>query len=228
MPPTAPLLTLAILALLPVLGTWLIVLVPSRKRQASGILLGNPLESAPLAPVVPPITKPLVHLSRSMSGSDMEGFILGLRHLPVELSAPLLSRFIKGNDPALQLYAQGILQQGREDLAGQFHRLQKQTPSDVRSAAWMLETGLRLAHPSLCSATERPGFLKHLVSLAAHRLQATADPSPLLLVNAAEVFLEAGMLEEADAALAVLSGPSLPAPELTARIASARHLKSLA
>ncbi len=227
LPPSAPLLTLAILALLPVVGTWLIVLVPSRKRQASGIILGNPLATAPLAPVVPAISKPLIHLSRSMSGSDMEGFILGLRHLPVESSAPLLTRFVKGNDPALQLYAQGILQQGKEDLAAQFHRLQKQPPADMRSAAWVLETGLRLAHPSLCSATERPGFLKHLVSLAAQRLQG-ADPSPALLLNAAEVFLEADMLDEADAALAVLPGLAPAGHQLTARIAHARHQKSLA
>lgn len=226
-PPYAPLLMLAILALLPVVGTWLVVLVPSRRREVSGITLGNPLASAPLAPVVPAITKPLVHLTRSMSGADLEGYILGLRHLPVERCAPLLSRFVKGDDPALQLYAQSILQHGREALASQFHQLQKQPPEDPRSATWLLETGLRLAHPSLCSATERPGFLKHLVTLTAQRLQA-ADPSPALLMTAAQVFLEAGMLDEAEATVAALPASCQPSKHLVSGIAHARHQKSLA
>ncbi|MDB6140939.1 MAG: hypothetical protein JWO94_4011 [Verrucomicrobiaceae bacterium] len=228
LPPLTPLIVLMLMALLPVAGTCLVALVPSRRREVSGITLGNPLECAPLAPVLPALAKPLVHLTRSLSGGDIGGYILGLRHLPVELGAPLLARFVNGNDPALQLYAQGILQQGRDDLSVQFHRLQKQPVAEPRAAAWLLETGLRLANPSLCSPTERPGFLKHLVSLAAERLQGAAEPSPALLANAARVFLEAGLLEEAHATAALLPHASPLSVPLAAAIAHARHQKALA
>ena len=140
---------------------------------------------------------------------------------------PLLARCMNGRDPALQLYAQGILQQGRDDLAALFHKLQKQPPEDPRSGAWLLETGLRLAHPSLCGPTERPGFLKHLATLAADRLQA-ADPSPALLANAARVFLEAGLVEEAEAALEAAGLYGHRNQTLAAAIAYARHRKELA
>lgn len=222
-----PILVLVLLALLPMVGTLVVVLAPSRRREATGIVLGNPLDTAPLAPVLPVISKPLIHLTRSLSASDIEGFILGLRHLPVEQGAPLLARFVKGNDPALQLYAQGILQQGREDLSAEFHKLQKRPLNEPRTAAWLLETGLRMADPSLCSPTERPGFLKHLVTLAAERLQA-ADPTPALLANAARVFLEAGLFEEAGAAVALLPSSSPMKPPLAAAIACGQHQKALA
>ena len=215
-----------LLALLPVLLSWLIVLVPSRKKEAIGIEIGNPLSTAPLAPVTAVVTRPLVHLVRCLSGSDVEGYILGLRHLPVEQTAPLLTRFVNGNDPALQLYAQGILQQGRDDLAALFHKLLSLPPEEPRTAAWLLETGLRLANPSLCGATERPGFVKYLVSLAAHRLQA-CEPTACLLTNAARVFTEAGLTTEASAALALLPTGTAIAKPLSAAISFARHQKGL-
>ena len=216
----------ALLVLLPVMASWMIVLVPSRKREATGISLGNTLNTAPLAPAVPIVTHPLIHLSRSLSGTDIEGYILGLRHLPVEDGAPLLSRFVNGNDPALQLYAQGILQQGRDDLAARFHELLALSPEDPRAAAWLLETGLRLAHPSLCGATERPGFVKYLVSLAAHRLQ-VADPSPALLANAAQIFLEAKLIDEAATAMALLPKDCGTYSDLQSTIGYLRHQKAL-
>ena len=221
-----PATAFAVLALLPVLVSWLIVLVPSRKKEAIGIDIGNPLSTAPLAPVTAIVTRPLVHLVRCLSGSEIEGYILGLRHLPVEQTAPLLTRFVNGNDPALQLYAQGILQQGRDDLATLFHKLLGLPPQEPRTAAWLLETGLRLANPSLCGATERPGFVKYLVSLAAHRLQ-TCEPTPALLTNAALVFTEAGLTTEATAALALLSKDSIVAAPLLAAIRFAQHQKGL-
>ena len=223
----APIATLAILAALPLLGTWLIVLVPSRRRESSGLVIGNPLEAAPLPPIAPVVSRPLVHLIRSLSGSEIEGFILGLRHLPVEQSAPLLTRFVNGSEPALQLYAQGILQQSRESLTAQFHQLQKLPADEPRTSTWLLEAGLRLAHPSLCGPTERPGFIAHLVAIAAQRLHAT-EPSPALLSKAAEVFLQAGLLDEAQAALDVLHKPALTGENLAAQLIHARHQKALA
>ena len=226
-PSIAPIATLALLAILPLLGTWLIVLVPCRRRESSGLIVGNPLEAVPLAPIATVVSKPLVHLIRSLSGNEIEGFILGLRHLPVEQSAPLLTRFVNGSDPALQLYAQGILQQSREELTAQFHKLQKLPADEPRTATWLLETGLRLAHPSLCGPTERPGFIAHLVAIAAQRLH-TSEPSPALLSKAAEVFLHAGLLDEAQAALDVLPKSSLSGKHLAAQLVHARHQQALA
>lgn len=226
-PPSIAIMVLAVLAVLPALASWLAALVPSRRTLSSGFSLGSPSSTAPLAPVVPMVSHPLVHLARSLSGPDLEGYVLGMRHLPVEKCAPLLARCMNGRDPALQLYAQGILQQGRDDLAALFHKLQKQPAEDPRCGAWLLETGLRLAHPSLCGPTERPGFLKHLTTLAADRLQA-ADPSPALLANAAQVFLEGGLVEEAEAALEAAGLYGHRNEKLAAAVAYARHQKELA
>ncbi len=223
-PPIAAVVVLALLAILPALAAWLAVLVPSRRTASSGCSLGSPASTAPLAPVVPIVSHPLVHLTRSLSGADIEGYILGMRHLPVEKCAPLLARCVNGRDPALQLYAQGILQQGRDDLAALFHKLQNHPPDDPRTGSWLLETGLRLAHPSLCGPTERPGFLKHLALLAADRLQA-ADPSPALLANAARVFLEADLVDEAEAALAAAGLYGHRNEGLAAAVAYAKHKK---
>lgn len=226
-PPFIPFVTLfAVLAVLPVLASWLIVFLPSRRREATGIIVGNPLNSAPLAPVVPVVAEPLVHLVRSLAGQDVEGFILGLRNQPVELAAPLLTRFVNGQEPALQLYAQGVLQQGRDDLSGQFQKLLLRDPEEPRTAAWLLETGLRLAHPSLCGATERPGFIKYLVTLAAHRLQ-VCEPSPSLLAHAAEIFTEAGLFDEATAALSLLPNDCSLASQLPPAIRLSSHQKAL-
>lgn len=189
---------LAALALAPVVVSWFIAVVPTKRKQATGLAIGNPLHSAPLAPQQSIVSKPLISMSRQMASRDMGGFLLGLRHLPVEQAAPLLTRYVRCSDPALQLYAQSILAQGREDLQLRLVNLQRGDETDPRIAAWMLETGLTLAAPTLTGAAERPGLIHHLADLASARLK-TCAPTPSLLANAADVFLLAGRPKEAAA-----------------------------
>ncbi len=218
---------LAALAVVPIIVSWLIVLVPSKRREACGIVVGNPLDAAVLAPYQPVVKKPLVSLSRELNTADMGGYLLGMRQLPVEAAAPLLARYVRCADPALQLYAQSILAQGREQLQTQLAKLQRAPEDDAQCAAWMLETGLTLASPTLTGVAERPGFLQHLAELAAARLKTTAS-TPALLGQAVLVFLEAGRPEDAEPLLVRLPQGSSLRAELEPAVAHALHQKRFA
>ncbi len=231
MPPAPSSLSLAVffvLALLPMLCLWLMAsLHPPDVEKSAGLVTGNPLTAAPLAPVLPMVAQPLVHLTRSLSGAEVEGYILGLRHLPLEQAAPLLKRFALGHDPALQLYAQSILQSGRDRLSARFHQLQASAASAPSAAAWTLEAGLSLTHPAHCSSTERHGRLQHLATLA-DELLARPEPSPALLTNAVRVYLAAGLPHKCEALLAQLPGDSPLRRRLAPAVAHALHTKALA
>lgn len=217
---------LALLALIPILVSWIVFVVPSKRREATGLVVGNPLDTAPLAAQQPLVTKPLVSLSRQLGSTEMGGYLLGLRQAPVEKSAPLLARYVRCSDPALQLYAQSILAQGRETLQVRLAKLERESGDDARGAAWMLETGLILASPTLTGAAERPGFLKYLAGLAASRLE-TCEHTPSLLANAARVFLEAGRAQDAANVLAKLPAAAPLRVELEPAVALALHQQSL-
>ena len=217
---------LAVLALIPVLVSWIVFIVPSRRREATGLVVGNALDTAPMAQPHDVITKPLVSLSRELSSAGMGGFLLGLRHAPVEQAAPLLARYVRCSDPALQLYAQSILAQGRETLQVRLAKLERTSSDDARLASWMLEAGLVLANPTLTGAAERPGFLKYLAQLAASRLE-TCEHTPALLANATRVFLEAGRAGEASNAVTRLPEGSPLRLELEPAVAHALRQQSL-
>ncbi|MBL9145187.1 MAG: hypothetical protein JNM99_16015 [Verrucomicrobiaceae bacterium] len=227
LPPLTSVGVLAVLAVVPIMVSWLIVLVPSKRREACGVVAGNPMETAALAPHQPVVKRPLVTLSRELTTADMGGYLLGMRHLPVEQAAPLLARYVRCADPALQLYAQSILAQSREHLQVQLVKLQRASEDDAQSAAWMLETGLALASPTLTGAAERPGFLKHLSDLAAARLK-TSAATPALLSQAIQVFLEAGRPEDAEPLLVRLPQGSPLRAELEPAVAHALHQKQVA
>jgi hypothetical protein len=184
-----PLLLLA--SALPLLVSWLVALVPSRQRYASDIRVGNPLLEAPLPIEQVVVEQPLVHLSRALTGDDVRGFIVGARHLPIEHTAPLMQRFIKGSDPALQLYGQSMLQEGVERLQKWQQQLDKAAAGDERCAAWLIEVGLILATRTLASAADRAAFLQRLVQVTEQCLAKSPKPCAHLLINATELFLEA-------------------------------------
>jgi hypothetical protein len=214
-------LFLAVL-LAPLVISVLILLVPSRRREEGGVQLGNPLSDAPLAEQSMLVTPPLVQLCRMLNGRELENYVLGLRHLPVESAAPLLQRLIQGVDPALQLYAQGVRQQGLDRLQAAFLELSQSDPNDPRRAAWLLETGLRLAHPALSTPTERELQLARLAHEATARL-AAGPTSPALVAAAAEVYLEAGRPGEAAALVPKLEAGSALRARLYARCTHALH-----
>lgn len=225
-----PLLTIAALiglAALPVGFSWLIVVLPSKRREASSLRVGNPLLAAPLSNAQPVVPVPLVALSRQLSASGMTEFVLGMRHLPVEQAAPLLARVMRCEDPALQLYSQSLLAQGQETWQARMNQLNEAPEDDARSAAWLLECGLVLASPTLVSPAERAGALQALAVVARQRLE-TCRPTPLLLSMAVRVFLEAGQADQAQAALDLLPKGSAIRLKREAAVTHAQHLQGLA
>lgn len=221
-----PILSLLALALVPAAILWLVAVIPVRRVEATGMIMGNPLFRAPQTDTHG-IARPLIDLSRRYSSVEMEGLILGLRHLPVEHTAPLLGRYVRCADPALQLYAQSILAQGREQLQTTLARLERLPPDDPRAASWLLETGLRLAHPSLTGPAERPGMLHSLARLATERL-ATCEHTPSLLANAVAVLLAVGRAGDAQVLVHELPEGSPLRLHFEPAVAHALHLHHLA
>jgi hypothetical protein len=208
MPAHYALPALFLAAALPFLISWLVAVVPTRRRQVSGVVLGNPLSAAP-RPIAQVITlKPLLHLSRALTGEDVRGYIVGARHLPVEHTAPIMTRYVKGDDPALQLYAQSVLLDGVERLQHWQQTLAKADAKDERCAAWLIEVGLTLAHRNLASAADRASLLKQLHQHTERCLKQTVKASPHLLANAAQLYLEAGYPQQAQALLQQLPSTS--------------------
>lgn len=219
-------IALLALALVPVGLLWLVAVIPVRRAEATGIVMGNPLLHAPQSDTHG-TARPLIDLSRRYGSTEMEGMILGLRHLPVEHTAPLLGRYMRCADPALQLYAQSILAQGREQLQTTLTKLERLPPDDPRAAAWLLETGLRLARTSLTGPAERPGLLHSLAGLATDRL-ATCEHTPALLANAAAVFLAVGRAGDAQVLVHELPEDSPFRNAIEPAVAHALHLQRLA
>lgn len=184
---------LALAALTPVLVVWTLGLFGRRRPDSDGaITTGNPLFHSPLPLRTEPLEKPLAKSARTMTLGEMQPWVTGLRHLPVEVAAPLLRHFSKVPDPSVQLYAQTLLQAGRERLQGVASRLEPAiTAKDPRLCASLLETGLRLASPTLMAAGERHDALVQVKRQAEEILSRTAH-TPRLLHVAARVFLEAG------------------------------------
>lgn len=226
MPATGSIALFLVVLLLPIVVSVLVVIIPTRRQEASGIVLGNPLHAAPLARQEEDAVRPLVQLCRLADGRALEGYVLGLRHLPVRHVAPVLDRLIRGHDPALQLYAQGVLQQGVDKLHHAFQTLLASPPEDARKSAWLLETGLSLAHSSLNSTAERQAWLTRLVGLARARTE-SARPDPGLLAVAAEVYLEAGLPQEAAALIQALPEGSPLRQQLQLVCAHALHQGAL-
>ncbi len=222
MPATGSLLLFLFILALPVLLSVLVLVVPTRRVEVSAIISGNPLHEAPLAMQQAEVVPPLVQLCRMLDGREMESYVLGMRHLPVESVAPLLQRLVQGVDPALQLYAQSVRQQGLDRLQALYRQLEEAPAEDSRRAAWLLQTGLRLAHPALSSTAEREIWLRRLVELTDARLR-KARHDPALLSAAAEVYLAASMPEAAAALVPSLEVGSSLRADLYARCTHALH-----
>lgn len=227
MPAVHPIVALVVLACLPALMSWLVAVVPSRRREASGLVLGNPLHDAPSAASAAIVSEPLVTLSRTLPHRDFGAFVIGMKHLPLESAAPLLARYVRSDDPALQLYAQSILASGRDALQHRFTLLQKADSKDARSASWMIEIGLALFAPSLMGRAERAGAIHLLAAAAMERLK-TCEHTPALVANALRVCLAAGKNEDAKRLLAELPADSRLHLELNPAVAHALHQQRLA
>lgn len=183
---------LALIMLGPVLVAWAAGLFASPAQQMRSIRIGNPLQDGVDAVDLDAAHGSVLHLSRTEPVPVLRDLALGLRHAPVEKAAPLLKHFMQSADPELALYAQSILQQGRERLQTGCGQLQNHHDhTDPRIAAALLESNLRLASPALTAEGERDSRLHQLAGKASELL-GSCTHTPRLLAAGVRTFLAAG------------------------------------
>ncbi len=223
---TTQILALGALALVPLLVVILLGLMPKRKQEQMHWRTGNLLDSSVLPVVRPVVLEPLVSQLRCMHGSEMNGYAVGLRHLPVEASAPVLRYLQRCADPAVELFAQTVLQAAKEELQSVCGRLEEKADHcSERGMASLLETGLRLSHPALTPASEKEGWMARLVAHAEQALTRFPQPSCRLTAAVVNVFLAGHRLDCAAILVARLPQDSPLLQELSQALAfSARKL----
>lgn len=185
---------LALLALLPVVFVWLLSWIPSRHHTGRRVREGNPLrgrwheeEDAQTG------TRTLAYLCRTLPLAELRELAAGLRHLPVQLVAPVLRHLMRSPDPELALYSQSMLQQNREKLQHLASTLLTRPDyDDPRVIAAELETSLTLASSGLVTQNERRGALMHMANRIREKFSKT-EVTPRLALVGAEIFLEAGL-----------------------------------
>ena len=186
---------LFLMTLVPVLVAWTLGLFFSAPENRGAIRVGSTSSTDYFEH--DPAHDSVLRLSRIAPVADLRDLALGLRNVPVVQSAPLLRHFMQSADPELSLFAQSILQQGREQVQTTCSRLQNHhEQTDPRIVASFLETGLRLASPALAAPGEREARLLQLEKKSADHL-AACEHTPRLLAACARVFLAAGHPEKA-------------------------------
>lgn len=194
---TAAGLLLGLVALLPPLLAFALGFFPTKHPDEARIQTGIPLAPTSHAGFNHVALRPILHLTRTAAAGELRDLATGLRHLPVERSAVPLQHLARSADPEVSLYAQSVLQLGRERLQALFTRLQNHPQrSDPRIAASWLETGLRLASPSLETNGERNRWVSHLAKLTEECL-AGCEHSPRLIAVCAQIFLTARQPDKA-------------------------------
>lgn len=188
---------LFLMTLVPVLIAWTLGLFFSAPENRGAVRVGN---APPFGADVlehDPAHDSVLRLSRIAPVAELRDLALGLRNVPVVQSAPLLRHFMQSADPELSLFAQSILQQGRERLQTTCSKLQNHhEQTDPRIVASFLETGLSLASRALAAPGEREARLLQLEKKSADHL-AACEHTPRLLAACARVFLAAGHPEKA-------------------------------
>jgi hypothetical protein len=226
--PGSPEALLAVLALIPLLIAWFLGFLGSRPEPMASFAVGNPLAEHLAHESHDLITDPILHLARTARSDELRTLALGLRHMPVEEAAPLLRHFMGSHDPELSLFSQSTLQQGREKLQALYNQLRTHSqPQDPRIAASLLETGLRLAAPTLMTPDERTSHLKHL-GRKAHEHLTSCPPTPRLMAACIQVFLASGDSARADELLQKLPADSSLKRSLTPSVKMAAHCQQIA
>lgn len=216
---------LAVITLAPVLVAWAFGLFSSPAEDGRTIRMGNPLHGGADVFDHDPAHESVLHLSRTESVPQLRDLALGLRNAPVEKAAPLLKHFMQSSDPELALFAQSMLQQGRERLQATCGQLQNHhDQTDPRIAASLLECHLRLASPALTADGEREGRLQQLAKKATDQL-ASCEHTPRLLAACARVFLAAGDAEKADAIVSAMPAESVLRRALEPEVGFALHIQ---
>lgn len=155
---------LAVLCILPLLVGYVLTLLPSKPVNGDDLETGNPFTAAvEMPPHVKPVMEPLIHLMRYRTDKELREAAQGLRHFPIQDTAPLLQRLLLHEDPMLQIFAQSILQDKQEDLQKDFAN--RAMVGDERAAADRIRAGLNLVQSPLTPDTEKPAILKQLLPL---------------------------------------------------------------
>ncbi|MFZ4763569.1 MAG: hypothetical protein ACOYMN_01345, partial [Roseimicrobium sp.] len=162
-----PYVWLLTLCLLPVLWALLLAIWPRRVVDYGPMNQGNPMSAVGIPDHVPPVLQPLLQLTRTQSDADLRALIIGLRHMPIAQTAPILRRYLHSRDPELQLFSQSILQEKQDVLLRDFSRMQalatEQAPANLAS---FLEAGVSLMDSPLTPESEHPGILHKLLPKA--------------------------------------------------------------
>ena len=219
---------LFVMTLVPVLVAWTLGLFFSERVSRGAIRVGNAPGFGADVFEHDPAHDTVLRLSRTATVAELRNIALGLRNAPIARSAPLLRHFMQSADPELSLFAQSILQQGRERLQTTCSKLQNhKDPSDPRIAASFLETGLRLASPALAASGEREVRMQQLDKKAAGHL-ASCEHTPRLLAACARVSLAAGNPERADSIVTGMPKDSILRQALAEEIRFALNIRKCA
>jgi hypothetical protein len=214
---TSQFLWLALLCSPPLLIALLFAFRMRIPAETRPIREGNPLYRPDSLPVPrEPVLRPLIHLTRVMTGAELRPFIIGLRHMPVGSTAHILRRYQHSSDPELQLYAQSVLQEQQEKLQLEFSRLLQhgdaQSPAILASC---IEAGLALIESPLTPEPERAAILRKLLPKAqAMRHSGTRHPRGVFA--AARFCLITRRIDQADELRALLPKGSPLHDSLTA------------
>jgi hypothetical protein len=186
------------LAFMPVLLILLLGLLPRKLEDFGEIEIGNPLLLDDDASMnEPPLFEPLIHLTRTMEEPQLRSLMLGCRFLPVEKAAPILKRYLHSSDAELQLYAQGIMQDGQGKLQSRFADMQVLAKPDApASTASFLAAGLRLLDSPLTPESERSAIFAKLRGPAEATL-ATEVTHPRLAFEAGRYCIRIDNLDDA-------------------------------
>ena len=183
-----PLLWLLLLCLPPVVFAVVLSVMPRQAHDYGPMLTGNPLISTSKNGIpahVPAVTDPLLRLTRTQSDSGLRALVFGLRHLPINQTAPILRRYLHSYDPELQLFSQAVLQDKQDRLQREFARLTGPSGSDSpANLASSIEAGLSLMDSPLTPDSEHAGIFRKLYPKAEQVLRSDISHPRALFTTA--------------------------------------------
>lgn len=184
--------------LAPLLLIHLIARIPRPASNLGGMQTGNPLlASADARTSDETFTPSLLLLTRSQEPKDLRPVALGVRFMPVELTAPILKHCARSADTELQLYAQTVMADGQEKLQQSFLQLRERAalnaPTDIAS---FIKAGLRLLDSPLTPDSEHASLFKNLLPSAEVTLSRN-EKHPRLVFEAARLFTRARRMDDA-------------------------------
>jgi hypothetical protein len=191
---------------------------PSR-RGADPFVVGNPLTAhSPTSRPCSVLGRPLVTAVRSLSDINLFRLLTGIACIPPDDARPVLLRLRDGDDPQLQLFAQGGLNDAIEAAENHLKYLTRrahQHPGECPTHCAIAEINLHLLENHLVEPDDRPAMWDAACTAIARALE--ADPKDALsLKTCARINLLGGDPEKARLAAEALA--TIPGHSDTARL----------